>query len=138
MLNRLAVLLCALVLACATPTSTASSGAAALADSLRAAGLTVESAGTVEQPFFTVPARVYIVGGEDVQIYEFATAAEAERAAATVGATGSTIGTSSMSWMAPPHFFRKDNLIVNYLGSSEATLRELERLLGKQFAGHAR
>lgn len=109
--------------------------AASVATALTNAGLTVRDAGVVEQPFFPVPARVYVADDEDVQVYEFASAAEAERAAATVSPNGSSIGTTSMSWMAPPHFFRKDALIVNHLGTNEKTLRALQTLLGPQFAG---
>lgn len=135
------LLLLALGCSAAAPDTTVASSdgavtsAASLAAALRATGVTVEDAGMVEQPFFTVPAHVYVVGGEDVQVYEFRTAAEAEQAARQVAPNGGTIGTASMSWMAPPHFFRHDRLIVNYLGRSESTLRALKRLLGPQFAG---
>ena len=105
-----------------------------LVATLRSAGLSLEDAGMVEQPFFTVPAHVYTVEG-DLQIYEFRSAADAERAAAQVAPNGTSIGTSQVSWMAAPHFFRKDRLVVNYLGSSPKVLAELERNLGAQFAG---
>jgi hypothetical protein len=105
-----------------------------LVASLRSAGLSLEDAGMVEQPFFTVPAHVYTVEG-DLQIYEFRSAADAERAAAEVAPNGTSIGTSQVSWMAAPHFFRKDRLVVNYLGSSPNVLAELQRILGAQFAG---
>ena len=108
---------------------------APVVSALRAAGLEVRDAGIVEQPFFSVPAHVYVVEESDLQLYAFPTAADAERAAAQVAPSGSPIGTSSVSWMAPPHFFRKDNLIVNYIGTSERVLSELRRLLGPQFAG---
>ena len=114
---------------------TASLNAATLAGSLRTAGLAVQDAGKVEQPFFAVPAQVYQVEGRDLQVYEFATPADAERAATQVAPTGSPIGTSMVTWMAPPHFFRKDRLIVNYIGTSDKVLSELQRLLGPQFAG---
>jgi hypothetical protein len=106
-----------------------------VADELRAAGFAVRDAGMVEQPFFRVPAHVLVVNDEDLQLYEFASAAEAEQAAAQVGANGMTIGTSSMSWMAPPHFFRRDRTIANYLGSNPKLLAELEKMFGPQFAG---
>lgn len=109
--------------------------AGTVAEALRAAGLTVRDAGLVEQPFFGVPARVFVAEEEDVQVYEFATAAEAEHAAGLVEPAGGTVGASSIAWMAPPHWFRKDRLVVNYLGSSEKTLAALRRLLGPQFAG---
>lgn len=116
----------------ATPAGDATPAAA---DSLRAAGFTVRDAGRVEQPFFRVPDHVLVVNDSDLQLYEFATAAEAADAAAQIDATGSTIGTTKMSWMAPPHFFRRDRTIANYLGSDARILAELERLFGPQFAG---
>lgn len=106
-----------------------------LVDALRSAGLTLQDAGTVEQPFYSVPAHVYQIDGRDLQVYEFSSAAEAERAAAQVAPDGGSIGTHSMAWMAPPHFFRKDRLVVNYIGTSSETLAALERVLGPQFAG---
>lgn len=133
MRTAIAVLV-ALTLAC-TATPAADQGTTSVADALRAAGLTVRDAGTVEQPFFSVPAHVLVVNDDDLQLYEFPTTADAEAAAAQVGPTGSTIGTSQMSWMAPPHFFRRDRTIANYLGSNATTLSELERLFGPQFAG---
>lgn len=118
------------VLSCTATTTTAP-----IATDLHAAGLTVRDAGTVEQPFFTVPAHVLVVNDGDLQLYEFSTAAEAEAAAATVGASGTTIGSSNVAWMAPPHWFRKERTIANYLGSDPKVLAELQRIFGPQFAG---
>lgn len=110
---------------------------AVLVNALRNAGLAVRDAGAVQQPFFSVPAHVYQIESRDVQIYEFGSPAEAEKAAALVAPDGGSIGTNSMAWMAPPHFFRKDRLVVNYIGTSAKVLTELERLLGPQFAGRS-
>lgn len=112
-----------------------SSASTTIADTLRKAGLGVTDAGTVQQPFFTVPAHVILVDGNDLQIYEFGTAEKALQAASQVAPNGGSIGTTMMSWMAPPHFFRKERVIANYLGSNEKTLTELQRLFGAQFAG---
>ena len=108
---------------------------ASLPDDLRAAGFSVRDAGVVEQPFFAVPAHVYVVNEGDLQVYEFATAADAQAAAATVASNGMTIGTTKVGWMAVPHFFRGERTIVNYLGSDEKVLAELQRRFGPQFAG---
>ena len=119
--------------------NTASNGGArqssSVAEELRAAGLRVEDAGQVEQPFFPVPAHVWLVEGGDVQVYQFASEDAAAAEAGKVSANGSTIGTSSMHWMAPPHWFRRGPTIVNYLGENARVLAELERLMGRQFAG---
>jgi len=102
---------------------------------LRQAGLRVESAGQIEQPFFTAKAKVLRIGDSgEAQVYEYASEERAAAEAARVNADGS-IGTSMPMWIAPPHFFRKGSLIVLYLGSDERTLSTLQRLLGAQFAG---
>ncbi len=108
----------------------------ALIDALRAAGFKVRSAGTLDQPFFSVPAQVFVVGEDDLQVYTFQSAADAENAAKKVSPTGGTIGTTAMHWMAPPHFFRRGRLIALHLGHSQKVLAEMKRLLGEPFAGH--
>jgi len=107
-----------------------------IAAALRSEGVELKEVETLEQPFFSVPAHVFTANGEDLQLYEFASAADAERAAANVDPRGSTIGTTKMSWLAAPHFYRTDRIIAIHLGDSAATRSALERVLGKPFAGH--
>lgn len=52
----------------------------ALVDHLRSSGLKVESAGQIEQPFFTPKARVIRIGTTgEAQVYEYATEEQAGR-----------------------------------------------------------
>ncbi len=106
-----------------------------LIDNLRQAGATVEPAGELTQPFFSVNGRVIVVNGGDVQVFEYADAAAAEAEAALVSPDGSPIGTFMPFWVAPPHFYRAEKLIVLYVGDSEAVTDVLESVLGQQFAG---
>ena len=103
-------------------------------DELRAAGLRVEDAGPIEQAFFSVPAHVYRVEGNDLQVYRYASDEAAAADAATVSPNGA-IGGAMPMWIAPPHFFRRGNTIAIYLGDNARVLTELERILGRQFAG---
>lgn len=118
-------------------TSAGSAGAvtyASLVEHLRKAGLTVEPAGEIEQPFFTPTARVIRIGTTgEAQVYEYATEGGAAADAAKVSADGSIGGTMPM-WIAPPHFFRRQNLLVLYLGRDEASLASLRGFLGNEFA----
>lgn len=107
---------------------------ASIVDRLKANGLRVESRGSIEQSFFSVPATVYAVDGDDLQIYEYPNASGAETDAGKVTPNGA-IGTSMPMWVAPPHFFRRDNTIAIYLGSSARTLETLREAMGPQFAG---
>ncbi len=108
-----------------------------LIDNLRQAGATVEPAGEMTQPFFSVNGRVIVVNGGNVQVFEYADAAAAEAEAALVSPDGSSVGTSMVGWVAPPHFYRVEKLIVLYVGDSEAVTDVLESVLGQQFAGRS-
>lgn len=108
---------------------------ASFVESLRAARASVKAEGSVEQPFFSVTGKVISLYGEPVQIFEYRNSARADRDAARVSADGRTVGTTKPHWLGPPHFFKKDRLIVLYLGDDAKVLRALESRLGRQFAG---
>ena len=106
-----------------------------LVDDLRAAGATVDPAGTISQPFFVPQGQLLTVNGEDVQVFEFDSTEEAATAASTVSADGSSIGTSIVAWVAPPHFYQVSKLIAIYVGSDSGVINILKEAMGSQFAG---
>lgn len=40
-----------------------------------------------------------------------------------------------VSWVGEPHFYKKDNIIVQYIGSNKRVIYDLRDILGEQFAG---
>ena len=60
-----------------------------LVDNLRAAGATVDPAGTGSADFFAPQGQLFTVNGERVETFEFASAEEADAAAGGVSASGS-------------------------------------------------
>jgi hypothetical protein len=106
-----------------------------LASALRAQGARVEPGEPVEQPFFSVRGRFLRVNGEDVQVFQYASAEAVATEAARVSPDGGTIGTSKPFWAGPPHFYRRDRLIVLYVGENAAVRTPVERVMGPQFAG---
>ena len=106
-----------------------------LVDSLRAAGATVDPAGTISQPFFVPEGQLLTVNGEAVQAFEFASEVEAGAIVESVSTDGSSVGTSMISWVAPPHFYQAGGLIVVYVGSNSGVIDLLQEILGSQFAG---
>jgi hypothetical protein len=40
-----------------------------------------------------------------------------------------------ITWIEPPHFFRKERVLVLYIGSDATVLKALHDVLGPQFAG---
>jgi len=106
-----------------------------LVDNLRAKGTTVEPEGDVSQPFFSVKGNGIQVNDQDVQVFEFADEAAAAADAELVSPGGSSVGTTMVSWVGSPHFYRQGRLIVLYVGDDTSTLDLLKELLGSQFAG---
>ncbi|MDA1174581.1 MAG: hypothetical protein O2826_08710 [Chloroflexi bacterium] len=98
-------------------------------------GATVAEGEAIDQPFFAVPGRDMIVGTEHVQVFAYASAADAQADANLVDPKGSPIGTSMVGWMAPPHFYLRDDLIAIYVGHSDEVVRVLDHVFGPAFAG---
>ena len=108
---------------------------ASLIDKLRAAGASVEPAGEVEQPFLSITGKMIRLYDEDVQVFQYASAAEMEAQAAPISRDGSAVGTRKIFWVGPPHFFKQGKLLVLYVGNDDKVLKALEAVLGRQFAG---
>lgn len=106
-----------------------------LIDNLQTVGATVEPAGDISQPFFSVKGNAIIVNGENVQVFEYADQAAAETEAALVSPDGSSIGTSMPFWVGPPHFYKASTIIVLYIGENSKVIDLLVSVLGAQFAG---
>jgi hypothetical protein len=107
-----------------------------LVTSLETIGLDVEATTEeVEQSFFGVPARVVRVGGEQVQVFQFDDAQEAEDAAGMVSDDGFDIGVNHVDWDATPYFYRTGPLIILYVGNEHTVVNALSQVLGAPFAG---
>ena len=115
-----------------------------LVDNLRAAGATVDPAGTESADFLAPEKQLLTVNGEDIQAFEFGSAKEADAAAGGVSATGSSIVTtmadgteiaSMILWVAPTHFYKAGKLIALYVGSEGDVIDVLQETMGPQFAG---
>ena len=76
--------------------------------------------------------------GAVYQAFEFASSEEADTVAETVSADGSSIGTSMVGWVAPPHFYKTGKLIVIYVGSDSDVIDALQEAMGSRLAGGER
>jgi hypothetical protein len=108
---------------------------ASIVAALQAAGATTNVGDPVMQDFFTPEGQIITVNGADIQVFEYADAAAMESEAAQVAPDGGSIGTSMVTWMDAPHFYKIGRLIVLYVGSDPAILDLLKQLIGPQFAG---
>ena len=106
-----------------------------LINSLRALGAGVEPAGEVDQPFLSIKGRMIKVHGEDVQVYQYANVAVANAETAPISRDGTAVGTSKIHWIGSPHFYKKEKLLVLYVGDNDKVQNTLDAVLGRQFAG---
>jgi hypothetical protein len=106
-----------------------------LVEALQAEGAQVELGDTIQQPFLSVPGQIVKVNGADVQVFEYASTEDMGLEASQVTEDGSPIGTSTITWIAPPHFYRSGRLLVLYVGEDQAVIDLLESVIGPQFAG---
>jgi hypothetical protein len=102
---------------------------------LREQGVAAEQGDSIEQAFFSVIGTNVNINGEGVQVFEYDSAETMESDAVLVDASGSPIGTTMVTWMATPHFYKKGRILVLYVGDNAGTLEVLESVLGPQFAG---
>jgi hypothetical protein len=110
-------------------------GQASLMNDLRESGVEVELGDDIKQAFFAVKGRILKVNSADVQVFEYASKETMEADAALVSTDGSSVGTSMVTWMATPHFFKSGQVLVLYVGDDAAVLEALKNALGEQFAG---
>ena len=104
-------------------------------DALRAAGASIERSEPITQAFFTPEGNILKVNGADVQVFEYESEEAMESEAAQVEPDDGSIGTTMVTWVDTPHFYKAGSIIVLYVGSDDAILSLLEEVLGPQFAG---
>ena len=116
-------------------------------DTLRAKGYIVDIVDSVEQPFLRgIGTLLRVSGGnlsQPIELQSFNYQQEdvkmdplqaAEQDAEQIEPSGQP-HTMRIEWLAPPHFYHKERVIVLYLGSDAQTLALLKELLGPPFAG---
>ena len=102
----------------------------------------MDISGTVAQPFLHPRSGTTIrMSGSalnapaDLQLFEYASAVDAQGDAHQIRADGSGAANTIVDWVAPPHFFLKGRVLVIYVGNDSAVVNLLRNLLGPQFAG---
>ena len=77
---------------------------------------------------------------ENIDVYLYQTNEKMEEDSSSIDRGGTSYNNgknnADIDWISLPHFFKKDNIIVLYVGENSAILEALEELLGKQFAGY--
>lgn len=114
----------ALTLAACSPDRTPGNGSAASS----------RVSSTAPDNFTTEPKEV-TVEGETVLQFTYPTTREARLDAAKIADDGSRVGARTLPWNGTPHFFRKENVMMLYVGSNQKVIDALKAEYGEQFAG---
>jgi hypothetical protein len=139
-------LACLLLGACgaataATVQSPAAGEYSALLNAFRSAKLTVYDGGaTAQEQFLAVPGKKIFVEGQALEVYQYASAAAATHDSHNIDKDACLIhmiggGTKMVNWDQPPHLYKKDRLLVIYVGTDYNIINVLVAQLGPQFAG---
>jgi hypothetical protein len=110
----------------------------ALATALEREGASValaEAMPASAHPYFSTPAARYVVNGESLYFFEYATVGSAQAEASRIAPDGASVGTSQVSWVSDPHFYRDGPVVALYVGRQASTLSLLQKVLGRQIAG---
>lgn len=102
---------------------------------IRETGSGAQAASSVDQNSFEVEPTEATVAGQTVFKFTYPTTRAARLVAARLSDDGMIIGSKNMQWKDTPHFFRKENEIVLYVGNDPAVLAQLKVHFGDQFAG---
>ncbi|MGY0372270.1 hypothetical protein [Clostridium sp. JNZ J1-5] len=89
--------------------------------------------------FLPTTRKKMIFDNEALYIYLFNSNEKMENEAKRIDSDGCgySDGSKSMAidWISSPHFYKKGNIIVQYVGKDEKIISDLEDILGNQFAG---
>ena len=91
------------------------------------------------EQFFSVPRQFVLIGEDIISVYEYPSSDEMEADAACVDRGGCSISVPGrfvhISWSSLTHFYKKDRVIVNYVGENERIISHLIEHYGAEFAG---
>ncbi|WP_275297113.1 hypothetical protein [Clostridium sp. YIM B02569] len=97
-----------------------------------------------DEDFLPTTRKIITFGNEQLVVYIYNSNKEMEKDSLNINKDGFgyTITepwgeekSKSASWSSYPHFFKKGNIIVQYIGKNEKIISDLKSILGEQFAG---
>ncbi|AQR96238.1 hypothetical protein [Clostridium saccharoperbutylacetonicum] len=98
----------------------------------------------VNAEFLPSTRKIITIGNEQIIVYAYNSNKEMEKDSANIDKDGFGYTITelwgeqkpkSASWSSYPHFYKKGNIIVQYVGKNEEVIFNLKSILGEQFAG---
>lgn len=93
----------------------------------------------VSQDFLPTTRKRMTINNKVIDIYLFSSNKNMENEARHIDSGGCEYDNGSkainVSWVSYPHFYKKGNIIVQYIGDDKKIMSDLKDILGEQFAG---
>lgn len=98
-----------------------------------------------EENFLPATRKIINIGDEELYVYIYDNNEKMEKDALNIdgsgfvycgtSADGKTAAATKGGWISDPHFYKKGNIIVQYVGINEEIICDLKDIFGEQFAG---
>jgi hypothetical protein len=93
----------------------------------------------VEEDFIPTTRERMKISKDAIDIYLFSSNRKMEKDAKRIDSDGGGYSNGSkkvyVNWGLTPHFYKKGNIIVLYVGGNEKVISDLKEIFGEQFAG---
>ena len=93
----------------------------------------------VPEDFLPTTRKRMIFDNKAIDIYLFSSNKNMENEASHIDSGGCQYDNGSkavnVSWVSYPHFYKKGNIIVQYIGEDKKIISDLKAILGEQFSG---
>lgn len=94
----------------------------------------------VEKDFLPTTRKIMLIDKEVIDIYLYNSNSEVENEAKRIDDGGCMYSDGNkainVSWASYPHFYKKGNIIVQYIGENQKIISDLKDIFGEQFAGY--
>lgn len=94
----------------------------------------------VSKDFLSGTRKRILTSNEAIDVYLYRSSFTMERDAKVITPDGfgydGLLKAVRVSWVGDPHFYKKGNIIVQYIGSNKEIVSDLKDIFGEQFAGY--
>jgi len=94
-----------------------------------------DTEGSNNELFVSGKLTVIEADGNKISIYEYGNSEDMEKASRGISKEGTSIGGTKYEFINRPHFYKKGNIIVGYIGGNKSLIKEIKKIMGEQFAG---
>ena len=110
---------------------------ASLVEAFRDSGLDPAEVGELQEPCFLSPPRAVLVGGGTLEVFEYDDAESADTAGRRISPAYFESQAAAAPNLPSTTFYRREIILVMYLGRDARVQAILESALGPPFAGNA-